>query len=76
MAIGLNLYLGSQSICFVGFWVSYCGWSYARLLEHTPVYSNLSLYLLESLSFRVTALFFRPSLQSCQPSLPILSSYL
>ena len=30
MAIGLNLYLGSQSICFVGFWVSYCGWSYAR----------------------------------------------
>ena len=30
MAIGLNLYLGSQSICFVGFWVSYYGWSYAR----------------------------------------------
>ena len=30
MAIGLNLYLGSQSICFVGVWVSYCGWSYAR----------------------------------------------
>ena len=30
MAIGPNLYLDSQSICFVGFWVSYCGWSYAR----------------------------------------------
>ena len=30
MAIGLNLYLGSQFICFVSFWVSYCGWSYAR----------------------------------------------
>ena len=29
-AIGPNLYLGSQSICLVGFCVSYYGWSYAQ----------------------------------------------
>ena len=29
MAVGPNFYLGSQSICFMGFWVSYCGWFYA-----------------------------------------------
>ena len=45
MIIGPNIYLDSQSICFVGFWVSYCGWTYARQPEYTPVYSNLSLYL-------------------------------
>ena len=28
--VGLGSYLGSQSICFVGFWISYCEWSYAR----------------------------------------------
>ena len=55
MAIGLNLYLGSQSICFVGFWVSYCGWSCAWQPEYTPVYSDLSLYLIELLSLRVIA---------------------
>ena len=38
MAIGLNLFLGSQSICFVGFCVSYCGWFYAR---HTQIHSYL-----------------------------------
>ena len=57
MTIGLNFYMGSQSICFVGFWVSYCGWSYARQPEYTPVYSNLSLYLTELLSLIVTAFF-------------------
>ena len=35
MAIGFNLYLGSQSICFVGFWVSYYGWSY---VQQTQIY--------------------------------------
>ena len=35
MAIGLNLHLGSHSICFVGFWVSYWGGSYA---QQTQIY--------------------------------------
>ena len=58
MAIGLNLYLGSQSICFMGFWISYCGWSYAWQPEYTHVYSNPSLYLTESLSLLERLLFF------------------
>ena len=28
--VGLVSYLGSQSICFMGFWISYYGWFYAR----------------------------------------------
>ena len=62
MAIGLNLYLGSQSICFVRIWVSYCEWSYAWQPEYTPVYSDPSFYLIELLSLRVTAHFSQPSL--------------
>ena len=57
MIIGPNIYLDSQSICFVVFWVSYYGWSYARQPEYTPIYSNLSLYLTKLLSLKVTALF-------------------
>jgi len=41
MAIGPNLYLGLQPICFVGFWVSYCGWFYTQQPEYTPVTRTL-----------------------------------
>ena len=53
MAIGHNLYLGSQSICFVGFWVFYCGWFYTW---QTQIY----LYFLTTFSLpnRITPLLF------------------
>ena len=59
IAIGLNLYLGSQSICIVGFGFPTKGDPYAWKPRDTPVSTNPSLYLTKSLSFflRMVALF-------------------
>ena len=44
MVNGLDLYVGSQSICFMGFCVSYYGWSYARQTQ-------IQFYFLKPFSF-------------------------
>ena len=70
MAIGFNLYLGSQSICFVGFWVSYCEWSYA---QQTQIYFyflapfSLPNRIAPLLSLSVYSLFLVPFLEFPTP---------
>ena len=65
----LDSYLGSQSICFVGFWISYYGWSYARqaqicfyFLTHFILPHSIT-YLL-SLSVHSIFLVFFPELST------------
>ena len=72
MAIGLNLYLGSQSICFAGFWVSYYGCSYAR---QTQIYFcflvpfSLPNGITPLLSLSIYTLFL-VLFSDCQPPFP------
>ena len=49
MAIGLNLYLRSQSIYFVGFGFSIVGGPMLGKPKYTSIYSSLPLFLTESL---------------------------
>ena len=75
MAVGPNFYLSSQSICFVGFWVSYCGWFYTWqtwICSYVPKYSSQSYSFTISKCF-LSFLVFSPELP---PLLLILVSYL
>ena len=79
MTVGLNSCLGLQSICFMGFWISYYGWSYARQ-------ALICLFFLTpfTLPHRITLfaffeyLLYFPSILSSffQPPFPLPISYL